>query len=76
MSRSLVTSETFGREVFGPIFAEFCLRLWSLGSLLQPPDEVALLFCARGGLRMQWGYERFLQALRLPSPSRPSWCPA
>jgi hypothetical protein len=67
MSRSLVTPETFGREVFGPIFGEFCLRLWSLGSLLQRPDEVTLLFCARGGLRMQLAYERFLQALRLPS---------
>ena len=65
---SLVTSESFGREVLGPIFGEFCLRLWSLGSLLQRPDEVALLFCSRGGLRMQLAYERFLQALCLPSP--------
>jgi hypothetical protein len=67
MSTSSVTPETFGREVLGPIFGEFCLRLWSLGSLFERPGEVALLFCARGGLRMQLAYERFLQALRLPS---------
>ncbi len=63
-----MTSETFGREVIGPIFAEFCLRLWSLQSLLQRPDEVALLFCSRGGLRMQFAYERFLQAMGFPAP--------
>jgi hypothetical protein len=67
MSTSSVTSETFGREVLGPIFAEFCLRLWSLQSLLQRPEEVALLFCSRGGLRMQFAYERFLQAMGLPA---------
>ena len=64
---TVVTSETFGREVLGPIFAEFCLRLWSLGSLLQRPNEFVLLFCARGGLRMQLAYERFLEAVGLPS---------
>lgn len=68
MTTSSVTSETFGREVLGPIFGEFSLRLWSLASLLQRPDEIALLFCSRGGLRMQFAYERFLQALQLPSP--------
>ena len=63
-----VTPETFGREVLGPIVAEFCLRLWSLGSLFQHPDDIAFLFCARGGLRMQLAYERFLAASGLSSP--------
>ncbi len=60
-----VTSQSFGREVLGPIFAEFCLRLWSIGALLREPDRVALLFCARGGLRMHLAYETFLRASRL-----------
>jgi hypothetical protein len=67
MSTSSVTPENFGREVLGPIIGEFCLRLWSLASLLQRPNEVTLLFCSRGGLRMQFAYERFLQALQLPT---------
>ena len=60
--------EIFGRAVLGPIVAEFCLRLWSLGSLFDQRPDVAMLFCARGGLRMQLVYERFLAASSLPSP--------
>lgn len=70
MSRPEVTSESFGRDVLGPIVAEFCLQLWSLGSLLERRDDAALLFCARGGLRMQVAYERFLAASALDSPVR------
>ena len=62
-----VAPETFGRAVLGPIVAEFCLRLWSLESLMDRPGEASLLFCARGGLRMQLAYERFLAATALPS---------
>lgn len=54
-----------GQQVAGPIVAEFCLRLWSVGSQLDRPDESALLFCARGGLRMHLAYERFLAATGL-----------
>jgi hypothetical protein len=62
-----VTPETFGREVLGPLVGEFCLRLWSLSAQMQRPDDAALLFCARGGLRMQMAYDRFLTASGLPS---------
>jgi hypothetical protein len=63
-----VTPVEFGRRVLGPIVAEFCLQLWSLGSLMERRDDAALLFCARGGLRMPLTYERFLTASALPSP--------
>ena len=69
MSRP-VQPVSFGHDVLGPIVAEFCLRLWSLASLMDHRDDAALLFCARGGLRMQLAYERFLAASRLPSPVR------
>jgi hypothetical protein len=62
------TAESFGRSVLGPIVAEFCLRLWSLGSMMDRPADATYLFCARGGLRMQQAYERFLAAADLPSP--------
>lgn len=58
----------FGRRVLGPVVAEFCLRLWSLGSLLNRPADASFLFCARGGLRMLLAYERFLRATGLPAP--------
>lgn len=67
--RRAVTAETFGRDVLGPIVAEFCLRLWSLASLMDRRDDAALLFCARGGLRLQLAYERFLGASGLESPA-------
>lgn len=60
-------SKSLGREVFGPVMAEFYLRLHMIESFIQAqrPDEGVLLFCARGGLRMQLGYERFLAATGL-----------
>lgn len=61
-------AEDFGRDVLGPIVAEFCLRLWALGSLMEHRTDTAMLFCARGGLRMALAYERFLTAAELPSP--------
>lgn len=67
-ARGEVTAESVGREVIGPIIAEFCLRLWSLGALWERPDDAAMLFCARGGLRMQLAYERFLAATGLQRP--------
>ena len=66
---SPVSPVGFGHDVLGPIVAEFCLRLWSLGSLMDQPDDVTMLFCARGGLRMQLAYERFLAATGLRSPT-------
>jgi len=70
VTRAEVTAESFGREVLGPIFGEFCLRLWSITALLGRPDELAVLFCARGGLRMLQGYRTFLDASGLPATVR------
>src|SRR5713101_8655502 len=58
----------FGRTVLGPIFAEFALRLWGLLSNIEFPDNVAVLFCARGGFRLKMIYDRFLAASELRSP--------
>ena len=63
-----MTAETFGRDILGPIVAEFCFRLWSLASLIAEPDTTALLFCARGGLRLQLAYDHLLAASGLPAP--------
>ena len=58
----------FGREILGPIFAEFALKTWILLSQLEQPDDSIMLFCARGGLRLQAIYQKFLAASGLPSP--------
>ncbi|GAN48540.1 glycosyltransferase [Methylobacterium radiotolerans] len=55
----------FGQRVLGPILAEFCLRLWLVERFLAP-DRTVLLFCARGGLRLQLVYARFLRQTGLP----------
>jgi hypothetical protein len=60
--------EDFGRRVLGPIFADFALRLWVFLSNLDQADDCAVLFCARGGLRLKLIYERFLAASELASP--------
>jgi FMN phosphatase YigB (HAD superfamily) len=58
----------FGRQILGPIFAEFALKTWILLSNLEHPDDSVMLFCARGGLRLRTIYERFLLASGLVSP--------
>jgi hypothetical protein len=58
----------FGHRVFGPIFADFALRTWVFLSNLDQADDCAVLFCARGGLRLKLVYERFLAAADLASP--------
>lgn len=60
--------QEFGRRVLGPVVAEFCLRLWSLSTQVARPDDAALLFCARGGLRLLQAFELFLDRSRLPAP--------
>ena len=62
----------FGRDVFGPIFAEFALRLWIYLNSLAHPEQTSLLFCARGGLRLQLLFERFLAASGLDHDVRSS----
>ena len=58
---------TRGQTALGPIVAEFCLKLWNLAGQFEKPDDAALLFCARGGLRMQAAYDHFLAASGLSS---------
>jgi hypothetical protein len=65
---SMCNRRDFGRQILGPIFAEFALKTWILLSSLEHQDETVLLFCARGGLRLQTIYERFLAASGLASP--------
>lgn len=59
-----------GRSVLGPIFARFArdLRLHAGATGLE--DEVALLFCARGGLRMRPAYEAACLGLGLGTGGR------
>jgi hypothetical protein len=59
-----IAAERFGRDVLGPIFAEFAQRLWMFQELLPGRERAALLFCARGGLRLRLIYEQFLQAIQ------------
>jgi len=65
-----MSGERFGREILGPITGEFCLRLWAFGSMLEQPGNTAMLFCARGGLRLMLAYERFISITNLDSPTR------
>jgi hypothetical protein len=61
-------ADAIGDSIFGPILAEFALRLWTyLGSVPQP-EKAMLLFCARGGLRLRHIYEEFLARTGLTSP--------
>lgn len=60
-------AERFGEAALGPILAEFCQRLWLFERFLPDSDDAALLFCARGGLRLKLAYERFLARTGLPA---------
>ncbi len=64
------TPEAFGRLVLGPIAAEFCTRVWAYADQAAADGEVAMLFCARGGLGIRAVYEATAKALRLPQPGR------
>lgn len=70
---SAVTPRSFGRDVLGPLVAEYCLRLWAATDHLAEPDRARLLFCARGGLRLMEAQARFGAATGLvaPVPARP-----
>lgn len=57
---------SFGREVFGPIVAEFCLYVWLYAKQAKQNGDTALLFCARGGIGIREAFERMLLALGLP----------
>lgn len=59
----------FGRDVLGPIFLQFCQRLWLAQLPLRDKDAI-LLYVARGGLRLGYLHRlyraRFARAAVLP----------
>jgi FMN phosphatase YigB (HAD superfamily) len=55
----------FGREVLGPIVAEFCLAIWLYADEAGKRGDAALLFCARGGLGIRAAFERVTTRLGL-----------
>jgi len=57
----------FGRSVLGPIFYEYCRRLWAAERELAD-RSAAGLYVARGGLRLGYLYERFLEKNALDAP--------
>ena len=57
-------------ELFGPIVAEFCMRLWLYLSGIPDRDKAVVLFCARGGLSMRLVFERFASRVGLSVPVR------
>lgn len=61
----------FGRDVLGPIVAEFCLRIWLYADQARKgEDEAVLMFCARGGIGIREAFERVMERLNLPLPVR------
>ena len=56
----------FGRDVFGPIVAEFCLYIWLYAAQAGLGHDTALLFCARGGIGIREAFESMLRTLGLP----------
>ena len=60
--------------LLAPVLYEFCCRLWYLAAVFSPENE-ALLFMARGGLRLQYLFELFLKINKLEMPIRrfPFW---
>ena len=63
-------TRSFGREVFGPIVTELCLRMWLYATQADACSASALLFCARGGLGMRESFERVALKLGLPLDMR------
>ncbi|MEZ2126357.1 MULTISPECIES: hydrolase [unclassified Sinorhizobium] len=57
---------SFGREVFGPIVAQFCLYIWLYALQADAQGNASLLFCARGGIGIRQAFERLLDKLGLP----------
>ena len=60
----------FGREVLGPIVAQFCQQIWLYADQAGVARRPVLLFCARGGIGMRQAFERVLQKLGLPLAAR------
>ncbi|MBX4926387.1 hydrolase [Rhizobium binae] len=62
----LADRTAFGREVFGPIVAQFCLHIWLYAAQAETDANAAMLFCARGGIGIREAFERLLKKLGLP----------
>ncbi|MDM9625172.1 hydrolase [Rhizobium sp. S152] len=60
----------FGREVFGPVVAQFCLYIWLYAKEAEAQGNAALLFCARGGIGIREAFEKLLARLNLPLEMR------
>lgn len=60
----------FGKMVFGPIVAEFCLSLWLYLQEASRRPNSAIVFCARGGIGIREAFERFQISLGLTLPTR------
>ena len=60
--------------LLAPVLYEFCCRLRYLAAAFSPESE-ALLFAARGGLRLQYLFDLFLKVNKLEMPVRsfPFW---
>jgi len=62
---ALTDRTSFGRAVFGPIVAQFCLNIWLYARQAEAQGGT-LVFCARGGIGIREAFERLLDRLGLP----------
>src|SRR3979411_3371750 len=60
------TQTLFGRNVLGPIVAQFGLLIWLYAVEAEAAHKTLLLFCARGGVGVREAFERVLAKLCLP----------
>lgn len=56
----------FGRDVLGPIAAQFCTDVWLYADAAARTHSTALGFCSRGGIGIGAVYEAVAEALALP----------
>ncbi|WP_337270780.1 hydrolase [Oryzifoliimicrobium ureilyticus] len=62
---STANSFSFGRDVFGPIVAQFCLHIWLYAQEVEAQGGT-LAFCARGGIGIREAFEKLISRLQLP----------
>lgn len=72
--KRIIKSKRDAGFLLGPLFYEFCCRLYWISCNYDPAED-ALLFMSRGGLRLKYLYELFLEKNALPSriPAFPFW---
>jgi FMN phosphatase YigB (HAD superfamily) len=64
--RTYEDATSFGREVFGPIVAQFSILLWLYAVEAERGSTPCLLFCARGGIGIRQAFELTIARLGLP----------